>query len=156
MANKVIMLGNITRDIELSYTNSGMAIANFGIALNNRRKTQNGYEDKAVFVDVKAFGKTGEAIANHFSKGSKIYIEGKLELDQWTDQAGNKRSKLYVIADNFEFVLPKAQNGQQPAPLPRQQPPQQYAQPQQQYAQPQQQATQQQVPEIDVDADIPF
>lgn len=103
--NSVNLLGNITRDIELKYTPSNMAIASFGLALNKRVKNQQGgYDDKPIFVDVTAFGKTAETVNNYFSKGKKIAIEGELNFESWQDQSGQKRSKLSVIANRIHFV----------------------------------------------------
>ena len=159
MANKVILVGNMTRDIEVQYTNNGMAIGSFSIAVNRKKKNQSGnYENVATFIDIKAFANTAEVLAKYTRKGMKIYIEGRLEVDRWTAKNGNKRSKMYVVLENFEFVEKKEggggnYGGQQQYSQPQQQ---QYNQPQQQYAQPQQQP-QQKLPEIDVtDEEIPF
>ena len=133
--NSVNIIGNITRDIELKYAQSGTAIASMGVALNKKVKNQSGgYDDKAIFVDVTAFGKTAETLNQYFRKGSKIGIEGELNFEQWEDQSGQKRSKLSVIMNRLHFI-DKKEDGQQP----QQQPQNQY-QPQQQpqYQQPQQ------------------
>lgn len=99
--SKVLLLGNLTRDPETRYAQSGTAVVNFGLAVNER------YKDKetTTYVDVTMFGKRGEAFAKHHTKGKQAFIEGRLRLDQWNDkQTGAKRQKLYVLADSFEFV----------------------------------------------------
>lgn len=104
--NKVILLGNLTRDVELRHLPSGSAIAGFGIAMNRKWRDQSGdLKEEVVFVDLEAFGKTAENIAKFFSKGSRILVEGRLKLDQWEDKhTGEKRSKLKVVVESFEFV----------------------------------------------------
>lgn len=104
--NKVILMGNLTRDPEMRYLPSNTAVAQIGLAVNDRWKDkQSGeWKDKANFIDCEAFGNTAENINKFFSKGRPILIEGKLRLDQWEDQQGNKRSKLKVVVDRFEFV----------------------------------------------------
>ncbi len=140
--NNVNIIGNITRDIELINTQAGMAIAKFGIAVNKKVKNQQGgYDDKAHFFDITAFAKTAENINQYFRKGSKIGISGELNFEQWEDQQGQKRSKVSIICNQFDFIDKK--DDQQQAPQQQQQQNQQnptYGQPQQQ----QQQAPQQQ------------
>ena len=105
--NKVIIMGNLTRDPELRMTPSNMGICDVGIACNRKYKdkTTGEYVEKATFVDVKVFGKRGESFEKYHKKGDVAFFEGRLELDQWEDKAtGAKRSKLYVVADNWEFV----------------------------------------------------
>lgn len=103
--NSVNLIGNITRDVELKYTQSGTAIAKTGIALNKKVKnTQGEYEDKAIFVDITAFGNTAETLNKYFFKGSKIGIDGELNFEQWTAQDGQKRSKLSVIVNKLHFI----------------------------------------------------
>ncbi len=103
--NKVFLLGNLTRDPELRYTPSGTAIVAFGMAINRRFKSTDGEQKKETcFVDVNMFGRRAEVISEYFSKGSPIYIEGRLRFEQWEGQDGQKRNKLVVVADNFEFA----------------------------------------------------
>ena len=105
--NKVILMGNLTRDPELRYTPNNMAICKIGVAVNRRYKDQQTGEwvEKPTFVDVTVFGKRGESFEKCHKKGSMAFIEGRLEFDQWEDKnTGQKRSKLYVVADNWEFV----------------------------------------------------
>jgi len=104
--NKVILMGNLTRKPEVRYTQGGMAICNLGIAVNRRFKDQTGnWKEEATFVDVTFFGKRGEAFAKYHDKGRPAFIEGELRLDQWEDkQSGEKRSKLYVVGNDWQFV----------------------------------------------------
>ncbi len=105
--NKVILMGNLTREPEVKFTQNNMAICNIGLAVNRRFKDgQSGeWREEATFVDVTIFGKRGEAFAQHHSKGKPAFIEGSLRLDSWKDkESGANRSKLYVVGDNWEFV----------------------------------------------------
>ncbi len=103
--NKVFLMGNLTRDLEVRSLPSGMTVAGFGIAVNERYKDRDGnWTDRANFIDCEIFGNRAEAMSKYLSKGSPVFIEGKLRLDQWQDKEGNKRSKLKVVVDNFEFV----------------------------------------------------
>lgn len=98
--NRIILAGHLTRDVEIRHSASNTPIGNFALAVN--RKTPNG--DETCFVDCTAFGKTAEVMAQHLRKGRNVMIEGRLALDQWEDQQGNKRSKHKVIVDTFQFV----------------------------------------------------
>jgi single-strand DNA-binding protein len=104
--NKVLLLGNLTRDIELKHTPSNMAIGNLGLAVNRRWTSPEGEKkEETTFVDCEAYGKTAETMAKYLSKGRSVFIEGRLKLDQWTDKNdGTKRSKLKVVVDTFQFV----------------------------------------------------
>ena len=104
--NKVILMGNLTRDPQMKYLPSQTAVVEFGLACNRRYKTQSGEQKEEVtFVDCTAFGRTGEVINQYFTKGKPIFIEGRLKYDQWEDkQGGGKRSKLSVVAENFQFI----------------------------------------------------
>lgn len=99
-------MGNLTRDPELRYTQSGSAIANIGIATNRKWKDQNGEQKEEVtYIDVTAFGKTAEVIGQYFQKGRAIHLEGRLKFDQWDDKnTGEKRNKLGVVLERFEFM----------------------------------------------------
>jgi len=111
--NKVIILGTITRDIELKYTNSGVAIGSFGIAYNEKRKGADGqYTDKAHFFEVVTFGKQAEVVSKFFHKGSRILIEGSLDFQSWQDKSGNKRSKVSIKLNGFDFIDRKSDNPQ--------------------------------------------
>jgi len=112
--NRVVLTGNLTRDTELRRTQSGMAILNIGLAVNDRRKnSQTGqWEDYANFVDCVMFGSRAESVANYISKGSKVGVEGKLRYSSW-EKDGQKRSKLEVVIDDIEFMDGKKQQPQQ-------------------------------------------
>jgi len=116
--NRVILLGNLTRDIELRYTTSGMAIGEVGIAVNDRRKNQSGeWVDEATFVEVKFFGRTAEIAGEYLAKGSPLHLEGRLKLDMW-EKDGQKRSKLYVIVEHMQLIGSKP-SGEAGASRPR-------------------------------------
>jgi single-strand DNA-binding protein len=104
--NKVMLMGNLTRDPEIKYTPKGTAIANFGIAVNRNYSTEGGEKrEEVTFIDLEAFGRTAEIIGEYFKKGRPIFIEGRLKLDSWDDkQTGQKKSKLRVVVDSFEFL----------------------------------------------------
>src|SRR5215472_12984189 len=104
--NKVILMGNLTRDPELRYTPKGMAIAKIGLAVNRRWKSETGeMKEEVTFVDVDAFGKTAETIAQYLKKGRPILMEGRLKYDTWEDkQTNQKKSKLGVVLESFTFV----------------------------------------------------
>ena len=103
--NKVLIVGNLTRDPELRYTPKGTAIAKLGMAIN-RTFTQDGEKKEEVtFVDVDAFGKTAENCGQYLRKGRSCLIEGRLKLDTWDDKStGQKRSKLGVVAESVQFI----------------------------------------------------
>lgn len=104
--NKVILMGNLTRDPELRYTPKGMAIAKFGIAVNRVWTNEAGEKKEEVtFVDVDVFGRTAENVGQYMRKGRPILVEGRLRLEQWDDkQTGQKRSKLGVVGDTVQFL----------------------------------------------------
>jgi len=178
MYNKVIMIGNLTRDIELKYLPSGSAIANGAIATSHKYKMQNGEQKEEVcFLDFSIFGKGGEIFNQYVRKGSKVMLEGRLVFQQWKAQDGTNRSRHALSVTEFKFLDGKSDsqdNGMDNynAPSQNSQPQQNYNAPQQQYnKQPQQNynAPQQQhnsgmnnsyeqnIPTIDIDNDeIPF
>lgn len=104
--NKVILVGNLTRDPELRYTPKGLAIAKIGLAVNRVWKNEAGEsKEEVTFIDVDSFGKQAETIAHYLKKGSPLLVEGRLRLDQWDDkQTGQKRSKLGVVLEGFQFL----------------------------------------------------
>ncbi len=111
--NQVLLMGNLTRDVELAHTNANQAVAKFGLAINRYWTSAQGEKkEDTTFVDCEAWGKTGENIAKFFSKGRPIFVQGYLRLDQWNDKTdGSKRSKLKVVVDNFQFVDSKQGGG---------------------------------------------
>src|SRR6266849_10165150 len=104
--NKVILAGNLTRDPELRYTPKGTAIDKIGLAINRTWKNESGEtKEEVTFVDVDAFGRTAEVIAQYLKKGRPILMEGRLRFETWEDkQTNQKRSKLRVIVENFQFL----------------------------------------------------
>jgi single-strand DNA-binding protein len=112
--NKVMLIGRLTRDPEVRTFATGGKVAAFGFAVNSRRKnaTTGQWEDEPVFIDMEAFNRsTGRQMADlveqYFRKGQQFFIEGRLRFDQWTSQDNQKRSKLKVVVDNFEFLEPR-------------------------------------------------
>ncbi|MEA3498864.1 MAG: single-stranded DNA-binding protein [Campylobacterota bacterium] len=182
MYNKVIMIGNLTKDIELKYLPSGSAIANGSIATSHKYKTQTGEQKEEVcFLDFSIFGKGGEIFNQYVRKGSKVMLEGRLVFQQWKAQDGTNRSRHALSVSEFKFLDSKADSqgasnagGGYNAPQQQQQPAYNQA-PQQQYnqqnsynapaqqqqggmqKQPQQGGYEQNIPTIDIDNDeIPF
>ncbi|MEM1331744.1 MAG: single-stranded DNA-binding protein [Planctomycetota bacterium] len=103
--NKVFLMGNLTRDVELRHTGGNQAVANLGIAVNRRYRTQAGENrEEVTFVDCEAWGRTAEVMSQYLSKGRPVFIEGRLKLDQWEGRDGSKQSKLRVVVENFQFV----------------------------------------------------
>ena len=103
--NKVLLIGNLTRDPEVRMMSNGRPVCNFGLALNRSYKDSDGNrKEETTFVDVECFGPRAEAVGRFFSKGRSIFVEGRLKLDQWESKEGEKRSALRVVLDNFEFV----------------------------------------------------
>jgi single-strand DNA-binding protein len=123
-----MLIGRLTRDPEVRTFSNGGKVAKFGFAVNNRRPTPSGdWEDEPVFLDVDAFnrgerGKLADRVEQYLRKGQQIFIEGHLKLDQWTSQDGQKRSKITVVVDNFQFLEPKGESGSADRPT-RSQPP---------------------------------
>jgi single-strand DNA-binding protein len=103
--NKVLLMGNLTRDPQLSYTPSQTAVVDFGLAVN-RRWTSKGGESKeeTCFVDCRAFGRQAENINKYLTKGRPVFVEGRLTFDSWTSQDGTKRSKHRVTVETFQFL----------------------------------------------------
>ena len=111
--NKVILLGNLTRDPEIRTTQSGLSIAKLGLAVNRRFSTKDGEKkEETTFVDIDAFGKQAEVLGQHAAKGTALMVEGRLRLDTWQDkESGQNRSKLGVVLENFQFVGGGRNNG---------------------------------------------
>jgi single-strand DNA-binding protein len=119
--NRVLLIGNLTRDPEIKYTPKGTAIAEIGMAINRVIPSQEeGGErrEEVTFVDVTAWGKTAENVQKYLTKGRPIFVEGRLHLDTWDDkQTGQKRSKLKVVAETVQFLGSKAESaGSEPSP----------------------------------------
>ena len=165
MYNKIILAGNLTRDVEVRYTQGGSAIGNTAIATSRKFKSQTGEQkEEVLFVDLTFFGRTAEIANQYLRKGSKVLVDGRLKLDQWTAQDGTKRSKHSVTVENLQMLgskddaqgggynnAPAGDNYSQPAPSSYNAP----SQPAPQAAPQQAQASN--IPEIDINEDeIPF
>lgn len=122
--NRVILMGNLTRDIEVKYTQSGLAVTEIGLAITDRRKNQAGeWVEEPVFVDVTLWGRHAEVASEYLSKGSPLFVEGRLKLDTW-ETDGQKKSKLRVVCERMQFIggrpgssQPNAGKGRDPASL---------------------------------------
>jgi single-strand DNA-binding protein len=175
MYNKVVLVGNLTRDVEIRYSQSGGAIGNVGIATSRKFKTQTGEQkEEVMFIDLTFFGRTAEIANQYLRKGSKVLVDGRLQFQQWTAQDGSKRSKHAVTVENLQMLDSKADaqnpnnnNGYGEQATPNNYGSNEYAQnssygqpqasQQPSYQQPAQQPAQPSVPEIDIDDDeIPF
>jgi len=111
--NKVFLMGNLTRDIEIRHTPNNTAVGKFGLAVNRRYSVGDGgsreQREETTFVDCECWGRTAEIMSQYLHKGRPIFIEGRLKLDQWEDKnSGAKRSKLYVVVESFQFVDSRA------------------------------------------------
>lgn len=163
MYNKIILAGNLTRDVEVRYTQGGSAIGNTAIATSRKFKSQTGEQkEEVLFVDLTFFGRTAEIANQYLRKGSKVLVDGRLKLDQWTAQDGTKRSKHSVTVENLQMLgskdeaqsggynnAPAGDNYSQPAPSNNAPTSAPQAAPQQAQAS--------NIPEIDINEDeIPF
>jgi len=102
--NKVILMGNLTRDPEVRYTPGGTAVSEIGLAVNDRRKDAKGdWVDEVTFVDITLWGRQAEIAGEYLNKGSQILVEGRLKLDSW-EKDGQKRSKLRVVGENMRML----------------------------------------------------
>jgi single-strand DNA-binding protein len=131
--NTVAISGNLTRDIEVRYTQSGTAIGSFSVAVNERVKNQQTgeWEDRPNYIDVSLFGQRAQSLQQYLVKGTKVCVSGKLRWHQWQDKSGQNRSKVDVIADGIEFMSRNQNGGQNGYQQPQQQRQQQgYQQPQ--------------------------
>ncbi len=108
--NKVILMGNLTKDPEVRYAPSGTAVASFGLAVNRRYKQGEEMKEEVCFVDVVVFGKQAETSGQYLSKGQGVIIDGRLQQRRWDAEDGQKRSKHEVVAQSIQF-LPKRQAG---------------------------------------------
>jgi len=168
MYNKVILAGNLTRDIEIRYTQGGMAIASTGIASNRKFKSATGEQkEEVLFIDLTFFGRTAEIANQYLRKGSKVLVDGRLKLDSWTAQDGSKRSKHSVTVENLQMLSSRdeapmgggsdytQQSSGYNNQAPQHNTPSQKAAPQP--SQYQQKAPESNIPEIDISEDeIPF
>jgi single-strand DNA-binding protein len=111
--NHVVLVGNLTRNAELKYTNSGMAISTFGIAVNMRRKKDEQWVDEAHFFDIEYFGKGAEAVNQYLVKGKQVGVEGSLRQDRW-EKDGQARSKVKITASNIMLLGSRSPGGSAP------------------------------------------
>jgi single-strand DNA-binding protein len=110
--NKVILIGNLTRDPEVKYTPKGSAVAELGLAINRVYSVEGERREDTTFVDVTLWGKTAELAGQYLKKGRPVYIEGRLQLDTWDDkQTGAKRSKLRVVGETMQFLGSRPEGG---------------------------------------------
>lgn len=111
--NKVMLLGNITRDLEVRYTPKGTAVCDLGMAVNRIRTGDNGERiEEVTYVDVTLWGRQAELAGQYLAKGRSVFIEGRLQLDQWDDKAtGQKRQRLRVVGENMQFIGGQGQGG---------------------------------------------
>lgn len=117
--NRVYLMGNLTRDVELKSTNNGGSVARLGLAINRTWTGADGEKrEEVLFVDCEAWGKQAETLAKYMAKGKPIFIEGRLKLDQWEDKEGQKQSKLRVVVEGFQFIGGKGDDERQTAGKP--------------------------------------
>ncbi len=103
--NKVLLMGNLTRDPQLKQTPNNMSVAEIGLACNRKFKSKEGeMREEVTYVDCEAWGRTAETMAKYLTKGKPVFVEGRLKLDQWQDKDGNNRSKLRVVIESFQFI----------------------------------------------------
>ena len=114
--NKTVLIGRLTRDSELSYTNSGTSLCKMSLAFNRNKKINGEWTDEANFVDITLWGKRGEALANYLKKGQQVAIEGELRQERW-EKDGVKRSKVTIEANNIQLLGGKSDNHQHQAPI---------------------------------------
>ena len=161
MYNKIILAGNLTRDVEVRYTQGGSAIGNTAIATSRKFKSASGEQkEEVLFVDLTFFGRTAEIANQYLRKGSKVLVDGRLKLDQWTAQDGSKRSKHSVTVENLQMLGSKDDSGMGGGGYNNAPAQDTYSQPAPSQPAPQaapQQAAPTTIPEIDINEDeIPF
>mgnify|MGYP001272392494 CR=1 FL=1 len=103
--NRVLLMGNLTRDPELRQTSSNNPVANIGLAVNRSYTTKSGERrEEATFIDCEAWGRTAEVMSKYLKKGRPVFVDGRLKLDEWEDREGNRRHKLKVVIEQFQFI----------------------------------------------------
>ena len=103
--NKVMLIGNLTRDPDLKYTPGNQAVCEIGLAVNRKYRTKEGEDrEETTFVDCEAWGKQAEVLKQYMTKGKPLFVEGRLKLDTWEDKDGGKRSKMRVVIENFQLL----------------------------------------------------
>jgi len=117
--NRVLLMGNLTRNPEIRYTPSGRAVVDLGLAINENYKNQAGEViERTCFVDVVVWGRQAETVSEYLHKGSSVFVEGRLQLDQWENTQGEKRSRLRVRADRIQFLGAPSTKGEHSASAP--------------------------------------
>ena len=118
--NKVLFAGNLTRDPELRYTSGGSPVCNFSIAVNRywNDKDSGAKKEETTFMRVTVWGKSGETVAQYFTKGMPIFVEGRLQVRTWETEDGQKRSSVDIVAESWQFVGSKRQQSDAPATIP--------------------------------------
>ena len=114
--NKVLLLGNVTRDPEVRYTPKGSAVCDLGVAVNRAYTTDSGEKrEEVTFVDVTLWGRTAEVASEYLKKGRPVFVEGRLQMDTWDDkQSGQKRTRLRVVAENMQLLGGRSSGGAEP------------------------------------------
>ena len=155
MFNRIVLVGHLTRDIELRYTQGGAAIGSCGIAVTRKFSVNGEKREETCFIDITFFGKQAEIANQYLSKGSKLLVEGRLKFDQWTDNNGQNRSKHTVVVENMEMLGGGQQSNQgyQQGGYSNQRPQQSAPKKPQQQKPPENYVPDYDAPEIDVDAD---
>lgn len=156
--NKVMLMGNLTRDIEMKYTPKGTAVADMGLACNRVRTGEDGKKiEEVTFVDVTLWGRQAELASQYLAKGRSVFIEGRIQMDSWTDkETGKARTRLSVVAENMQFVggAPSGGNSGGGNSRPAQQ--SGASAPQQQHTTPQGGSPAREMPDFQEEDDIPF
>jgi len=128
--NRVFLIGNLTRDPELRYIPSGTAVTDFGLAVNQNWTGKDGQKhEDVVFVDVTLWARQAELASEYLTKGSPVFIEGRLQFDQWQDKEGQKRSKLRVVGERMQFLGRAPGKGGEPADSKAAPPPEEFGEP---------------------------
>ncbi|MEE8259683.1 MAG: single-stranded DNA-binding protein [Nitrospinaceae bacterium] len=116
--NKVLLMGNLTRDPELRFTSNGSALTKFGLAVNRKYKAGEEWKEEVCFVDITVWGKQAENCAEYLSKGRPVFIEGRLQFSSWETDDGQKRNKLEVVANTVQFLGQAGGGGGKPGMAP--------------------------------------
>ncbi len=115
--NKVQVIGNVTRDVDLKRTQGGTAVCDIGIAVNENRKDANGqWQEETLFLDVTLWGRNAEIADEYAGKGASVYVEGRMKLEAWTDPNGYERKKLKIVGDRFQLLGGRSEAKQRPTP----------------------------------------
>ncbi|MBA3846898.1 MAG: single-stranded DNA-binding protein [Planctomycetes bacterium] len=109
--NQVSLAGRLTRDPQVKALANDKVVADFGVAINRRWKGADGeVKEEATFLDIEAWGRTAELVGQYLAKGSPVYIDGRIRVDQWQDKDGSRRSKMKIIAESVQFIAPRKES----------------------------------------------